>query len=127
MNKLQDDSSSSTPTSDRQSTLDSHVRARIQVELSRLREEEELVRGQIEAALEKENLDREKALATDGDDKAAEEAGAEGEARNLSSSAVLQGDLEEVQKRVERANARRTLEDHPEVKAAQAAVVECYQ
>ncbi|KAJ7433939.1 hypothetical protein FB451DRAFT_1419344 [Mycena latifolia] len=45
----------------RQQSIDAHIRARIQAELTHLRAEEQAVRDQIHAALEKENLDRERA------------------------------------------------------------------
>ncbi|KAG8957029.1 hypothetical protein FRC03_010596 [Tulasnella sp. 419] len=109
-------SSPHAPDSTRQSTLDSHIRARIQAELERLHEEEASVRGEIERALEKENLDKETELAKQGED---------GEKKGASSEA-LRGDLEEVQKKAERFKSRKSLEDLPEIKAKKEALVKCY-
>ena len=122
MNHLEDNLSTPGTTPERQNTLDNHVRARIQAELARLQGEEAHVREQIEAALERENLDREKALSRESDGE--REGVVSG---NVSSTALLQGDLEEVQKKVERFQARRQLDDHPEVKQARDAVLLCYQ
>ncbi|KIY64583.1 hypothetical protein CYLTODRAFT_457065 [Cylindrobasidium torrendii FP15055 ss-10] len=97
---------------ERQLTLDGHVRARIQAEMARLRKEEEEVRAKIEAALEKENLDREKTLATDGD---------------VKDSASLLNDLEEIKAKVERFQERKALVDYPELKGIQEKVLACYR
>ncbi|TFY77942.1 hypothetical protein EWM64_g6070 [Hericium alpestre] len=53
VNQLSDQSPDTPP-----STLDSHIRQRIQSEIARLREEENALYTQIETTLEKENLDR---------------------------------------------------------------------
>ncbi|KAG8851129.1 hypothetical protein FRB96_009470 [Tulasnella sp. 330] len=103
----------------RQSTLDAHVRSRIQAELTRLQAEESQVRQEIEQALEKENLDREVDLiARKGD---------EGQEDAPTSSAALQADLEHVQQRAERFIARKKLDDLPEVKVTQEALIQCYR
>lgn len=94
--------------------MDEHVRSRIHAELARLRSEEEIVRREIETALEKENLDREAALASKEDGVA------------TTTSSGLKQELEEVQKRAERFLARKTLADLPEVKAKQDAALQCY-
>jgi len=99
----------------RQSTLDEHVRSRIQAELARLQAEEEQVRLQIEAALERENLDKETEIAKGDED-----------GKKAASSSALNDELEEVQKRAERYLARRALDDLPEVKEKQQALVKCY-
>lgn len=123
VNQLSDQLDSAQPSPERQSTLDGHIRARIQSELEHLKQEEETVRREIEQALEKENLDREREMAgetgTEG-----EEGGGTG---SVKSSAALMGDLEEVRSKVDRYQARRELEEFPEVKANGEAVVECYQ
>jgi len=113
VNHLSDKLASPNTDPARQSTLDEHVRSRIQAELTRLQAEEEQVRQQIETALEKENLDREINTAKD-DEKA-------------TSSSALHDELEEVQKRAERFLARRKMDDLPEVKVKQEAVLQCYQ
>lgn len=69
--------------SSRQQTLDSHIQSRIQSELARLREQEQSVRQEIERALEKENLDREKGSESGG----------------VAHSASLLKDLEDLEKR----------------------------
>lgn len=103
------------PDATRQSTLDEHVRSRIQAELARLQSEEDIVRRQIETALEKENLDKEVA-----------HAGKEGEKPVISSSG-LKDDLEDIQKRAERYLIRKKMEDKPEIKAKQELLLKCYQ
>jgi altered-inheritance-of-mitochondria protein 13 len=120
VNDLSDRLDSSSPSPERQATLDGHIRARIASELAHLREEEAGVRAEIEQALEKENLDREREMA------GAEEGGEEG-AGNVRSSAALMGDLEEVRSKVEKYQARRELTEFPEVKRNGEAVVECYK
>ncbi|KAL9714907.1 hypothetical protein Ac2012v2_001567 [Leucoagaricus gongylophorus] len=106
---------------ERQTILDAHIRTRIQHELEHLRREEEHVQGEIERALEKENLDRERAMA--GDALEGDGSGA-GEVR---SSTVLRGDLEEVQGKISRYQSRKELTEYPEVKSRGDAVVECYR
>jgi len=155
VNHLEDINVSSPETSaHRQGTLDAHIRARISAELERLQAEEQNVRQQIEAALERENLDRETALATADSDSDSEldpnsDSGSssedtvverttnvEGEAvivesqtttKNLASSIALQAELEQVQRKVERFQKRRQLEEYPDVRDARDAVIQCYQ
>ncbi|KAF9466432.1 hypothetical protein BDZ94DRAFT_1158196 [Collybia nuda] len=122
VNQLSDKLDSTRPSSERQSTLDGHIRARIQSELAHLKQEEENVQREIEQALEKENLDREREMA----------GGAESESEgdgigSVKSSVALLGDLEEVRSKVDRYQARRELEQFPEVKVSGEAVVECYK
>ncbi|KAI1790693.1 hypothetical protein LXA43DRAFT_1014579 [Ganoderma leucocontextum] len=107
---------------DRQLTIDAHIRARIQSELSHLHQEEERVREEIERALEKENLDRERRMA--GEDSASEEAGPAG---SVKSSAALMGDLEELRQKVEKYHARQNSEELSAVRTKGEEVVLCYQ
>jgi MICOS complex subunit MIC19 len=107
---------------ERQTTLDEQVRSRIQSELKRLREEEENVRRQIESALEKENLDRERSMAGGQDDEAAEST-----TNSVGSSAALMGDLDEIRSKVDRFHAKRDLAEYPIVKSSGEAVVSCYR
>lgn len=88
-----------------------------------MREEEQAVREEIEHALEKENLDKERSLA------GAEVATGEDslEAGNVKTSAVLQGDLEEIQRKADRFHSKRDLSDLPDVKAKADAVASCYK
>lgn len=89
--------------------MDSHIRARIRDELEHLKKDEEDVRGEIERALEKENLDREKSMASDGDG---------------ASSSILLGDMDEIRVRLEKYSSRRK---NVEVEAEGDAVLECYR
>ncbi|KAF9496057.1 hypothetical protein BDN71DRAFT_1390343 [Pleurotus eryngii] len=110
---------------ERQSTLDHHVRSRIQAELAHLRAEEEDVRSQIERALEKENLDKERAMAGGGLDAEAREA--ERAEAGVKSAVTLLGDLDEIQEKVLRSKQK---QNAPEIEAAHqasAAVLSCYQ
>jgi altered-inheritance-of-mitochondria protein 13 len=120
VNHLSDSIASPTVTPERQATLDSRVSA----ELARLRAEEEDVRQQIEAALERENLDRERDLA-DAHSDASEEA--ETGSRKATSSDMLRGDLEEVQRKVQRFQERRQLGDFPDIREKQQVLLECYK
>ena len=122
-NQLSADSLSPDVPPARQSFLDSGVRARIPEEVAKLKEEEEDVRRQIELALERENLDRERSMA--GGASAASEG--EDTIGEVKSSATLLGDLEEIRQRVEKYQARQELVDHPDLKSKGEAVVSCYR
>lgn len=123
VNQLSDQLASPAIPPERQTTLDAHVRARMDAELARLRAEEEEVRAEIERALEKENLDRERGMA--GESAAAPEG--EDAAGSVKSSAALMGDLEEVRRKVERFHQRQEAQDFAEVRAKGEAVVSCYR
>ena len=116
IDRLQESAGSPGTPPDRQSTLDAHIRARINAELGRLREEEKLVREQIEAALEKENLSRERA-GTDGDE-------AE---RGVMSSSSIQDALDEVQKKVDRFHAKQDIGGYLLVSESSQKLIECYR
>lgn len=90
--------SSSVPSS-RQAALDQHIQQRITSELQQLRQKEQQVREEIERALEKENLDRERGAADKG----------------LSHSATLMKDLEGLLERS--AGLRKQREETDEWKA----------
>ncbi|GAA5892954.1 hypothetical protein JCM8208_004134 [Rhodotorula glutinis] len=98
--------SQSTPTSavpaSRQQALDSHIQQRLAHELDRLRQDEQHVRSEIERALEKENLDRERG-ATQGE--------GEGEGKALPHSASLLHDLGELEKRAQAVRRERAQTD----------------
>ncbi|KAJ3742024.1 hypothetical protein DFH05DRAFT_1574552 [Lentinula detonsa] len=112
---------SATPTPERQSTLDEHVRTRIQKEVKHLRKAEEEIQQEIRLALEKENLDREKAMAGQVSDEHGAGAG------SVKSSAALMGDLEEIRFKIDRFQTRRSLANYPGPKASQEALVSCYK
>lgn len=103
-------SSQSTPSSQvpssRQEALDAHIQSRIQSELAQLRKQEQQVRQEIERALEKENLDREKG-------KSNQEEGNEG-GKGLSHSASLFEDLKQLEKRT--AGVKKERQETPEWK-----------
>ena len=121
VNHLADNVATPEPSPERQATIDAQIRSRIQTELQHLRQEEEEVREEIERALEKENLDRERAMA--GEESESED----GAAGGVKSSAALMGDLEEVRQKVERFQSRRALTEFPEVQARSDAVINCYR
>ncbi|KAG2092925.1 uncharacterized protein F5147DRAFT_747979 [Suillus discolor] len=106
VNHLSDHSMSPDTSPERQSTLDAH----------HLRAEEESVQREIELALERENIDREKSSAGGKV--------AEGDVKN---SMTLMGDLEEIHTKVDRFQTRRQLSDYPAVKESGEAVVLCYR
>ena len=120
MNHLSDQLGSSETTPKRQATLDAHIRSRIQADLQHLREQEDHVRQEIELALEKENLEREKSMAG----KAAERDEIVG---SVKSSAALMGDLEEIRSKVDRFHSRQEAEGIHVVKEKGEAVVSCYR
>ncbi|KAH7340279.1 hypothetical protein B0J17DRAFT_650623 [Rhizoctonia solani] len=113
INHLADTRDSPNPAPERQQALDAVVRQRIQSEMKRLQEAEALVQADIEAALERENLDREKQVAeTDS---------------AVVSSEELRNELEEVQRRADKFKSRMSLEHAPEVKESQAKLLACYR
>ncbi|GAA5884894.1 hypothetical protein JCM3774_004480 [Rhodotorula dairenensis] len=85
--------SSSVPAS-RQQALDAHIQQRIHAELQQLRHQEQQVRQEIERALEKENLDRERGAAAAD----ANNANADGKPAPSHSASLLK-DLEQLEKR----------------------------
>jgi MICOS complex subunit MIC19 len=89
------------------------------------------VRAQIELALERENIDRERQSAVPGNEDGhedVEDGGPSGIPDGaVRSSASLIEDLQEVQSKVERFHRRRSLDDVPEVKASSEMLVECYR
>lgn len=101
---------------ERQFAIDSHIRERIQRELTALRAEEETVQLEIHRALEKENLDREMSMVEDGS--------AHG---GLKTGVALIGDLEEIREKVDRFQTRRQLGDFPSVKETGEAIASCYK
>ena len=109
VNQLSDRLETPETTPERQLILDSHIRARIRDELEHLKKDEEDVRGEMERALEKENLDREKSMASDGDG---------------TSSSILLGDMDEIRNRIEKYVSRKK---NIGVEAEGDAVVECYK
>ncbi|OBZ75772.1 MICOS complex subunit mic19 [Grifola frondosa] len=121
VNHLTDHLASPDTPPERQSSIDAHIRSRIQAELSRLHSEEEKVKEEIERALEKENLDREREMA--GEESASED----GTAGSVRSSAALMGDLEELRQKVERFHARQATDELAEVRGKGEEVILCYK
>ncbi|KAF8573892.1 hypothetical protein K439DRAFT_1399433 [Ramaria rubella] len=127
VNRLSDELASPKTNPAQQSILDDHVRSRIQAEIARLREEEEEVKAQIERALQRENIDRERSSAvpeSEHGDESSNNGTTDGAVR---SSTSLMEDLREVQTKVERFQRRRGLDDVPDVKATSQTLVECYR
>lgn len=122
VNQLVDHQASPEIPRERQLTIDAHIRSRIDSEISRLHNEEERVREEIERALEKENLDRERGMA--GEEAASDEASPAG---SIKSSAALMGDLEELRQKVDKYHARRDSEELATVRAKGEEVVLCYK
>lgn len=100
----------SAPSSQRQATLDAHIRERIQRELAQLRADEAEIRAQVQRTLEKENIEREKQEAPEG---------------GLDSREV-QKELDALRGKVERARRKRDGIDE-RVAPKRQAVVECYK
>lgn len=98
----------------RQEHLDSSIQSKIRDELSRLKKQEATVRQQIEAALEKESLDRASQSASKG---------AKGK-----SSILLRQELDDVRSKIERHTQRKQkVEKAPGVKEARSEVLKCYK
>jgi altered-inheritance-of-mitochondria protein 13 len=114
---------SSETTPERQMTLDVLIRSRIQTDLQHLREQEDYVRQQIELALEKENLEREKNMAGD----ASGPDGNEITFGSVKTSAALRGDLEEIRSKVDRFHSRQDFEEIRTVREKGEALVACYR
>ncbi|KAF7984084.1 hypothetical protein HWV62_17652 [Athelia sp. TMB] len=123
VNHLSDHLASPETTPDRQTTLDAHIRARIQADLQHLQEQEAIVRQEIEVALEKENLEKEKSMAGE----ASGEEGEEGTSGTVKSSNALMGDLEEIRSKVDRYHSRHELQGIQAVKEKGEAVASCYR
>ncbi|PPQ98833.1 hypothetical protein CVT24_003387 [Panaeolus cyanescens] len=114
VNTLADRLDSSEPTQERQSVLDAHIRSRIKDELEVLKRNEEEIRQEIQVALEKENLDKEKQLAASDDG-------------NSASSVTLLQDLEDIRTKIEKHESKKQLSEHPEIDTTAKALAECYQ
>ena len=121
VNHLADVSASSEPSSARQSTLDEHIRSRIQSEIQRLRQEEEDVRNEIQTALEKE------VLALDGDTHRNRVTTEEEDSGAPLNSIVLLGDIEEVKQKVDKYHSRASSESLESIKDAANSLVSCYK
>lgn len=127
INHLSDEVAAPNTNLHRQSILDDHVRSRIQAEIARLREEEAGVRAEIERALERENIDRERTSALpeqDPDSDPADGGATDGAVRT---SLSLKEDVREVQRKVDRFQKRKEMDDVLGVKAASETLVECYR
>lgn len=120
-NYLADAASSPGTSPQRQSSIDAQIRARIHSELSRLQQEEEDVRREIELSLEKENLDHE----TKGVGHAGNDLSEEGEHKTLNSN-ILLGDLEEVRQKVEKYRSKREDVGQDAAEQAAKALGSCY-
>ena len=121
MNQLADRQEATETTPERQSILDGHIRARIRDELEHLKRDEEVVRQEIEQALEKENLDREASMAGEASEGDGTQAG------DVRNSAALLGDLEEVRAKIEKYQSNKKIPEYPEVEQSGSAVAECYK
>ncbi|KAH8117146.1 hypothetical protein DFH11DRAFT_1573347 [Phellopilus nigrolimitatus] len=123
--QLAETASASGPPLERQSCLDVQIQSRIHAELSRLRQEEEEVRREIELTLEKENLDHEVKASDRGGVKDGETDSCD--SQKVLNSTVLLGDLEEVRQRVERLRTKQeAATQDPALRTAQA-VYSCYK
>lgn len=101
---------------ERQFVIDSHIRERIQNEITALRAEEETVQLEIHRVLEKENLDREMGMIEDGSTHG-----------GLKTSVALIGDLEEIREKVDRFQTRRQLGDFLSTKETGESIATCYK
>jgi hypothetical protein len=91
------------------------VCAKISAEVVRLHEGDDVLHCEIEATLERENLNCERSMASNADE--------HGDVKN----STLLGDLKEVCQKVDRYCVHTSLADHPDVKKASKAVASCYQ
>ncbi|GAA5828289.1 hypothetical protein JCM3770_004952 [Rhodotorula araucariae] len=97
----------------RQQALDQHIQQRLAQELHRLRQDELAVRDEIERALEKENLDRERGIDADS---------------SLPHSASLIKDLEDLEKRALALRTERAeTDDWRRVDTGKEQLVKCFR
>lgn len=122
MDSLADASQSSTPSRERQVSIDAQIRSRMEAELARLRNEEAEVREQIEASLERENIDSEVAAAA----ARKKEGGEEAEGGESLHSGLLLGDIEEVRQKIDKFHGKSQGEESPASIAGQALAL-CYR
>ncbi|PFH47679.1 hypothetical protein AMATHDRAFT_77087 [Amanita thiersii Skay4041] len=120
VNQLSDRLESSDVPSERHSSLDAHIRSRIQAELDHLRKEEEQVRQEIESALQAENMDRERAMAGSASSEQEDTAG------NIASSPALFGDIERIRSAIDH-YTHKQLSAASEMENVTKAVVSCYR
>ena len=121
VNHLSDRLESTETTPERQTILDAHIRSRIRNELEHLKKDEEDVRREIESALEKENLDHERAMAGEASEADGSSVG------DVRSSAALLGDLEDIKVKIEKHQARKEDAAFQEVQTFAQAVTDCYR
>jgi altered-inheritance-of-mitochondria protein 13 len=101
------------PSTTRQTTLDEHIRARINSELARLKAEEAEIQERIARELEKENLDKEGASAKDD---------------KIKSSTILQQELADLSSKISVNREKRDVEKNfPEVHKARSSLLACYK
>ncbi|KAL9939951.1 hypothetical protein V8E36_000656 [Tilletia maclaganii] len=102
----------------RQSKLDAQIQTRIRSELGRLRKQEAEVRAAIDAALEKENVERERKAIDAGD------GGVKGR-----SGVLLRKELEEIRSRLGAVSERskREIPGEKDIQKAREQVVACYK
>jgi altered-inheritance-of-mitochondria protein 13 len=99
------------PSSARQSTLDEHVRERINSELARLKAQEAELQEKIHRALEQENLAKESS-----------------QEKSVKSSQLLQQELDEITRKVEQHREKRNIEKNfPEVFQTRQQLLQCYR
>lgn len=121
MNHLADQSAKPGPSSERQSSIDAHIRSRVHAELSRLQQEEQEVRREIELSLEKENLDYE-VNASSG----AEEATSGEDSQKTLNSTALLGDLEEIRAKVDKFHSKQESAEKQNAVRSATALSSCY-
>ena len=127
VNHLADASAGPTPSPERQSSIDAHIRGRIQAEISRLKQEEEDVRRQIETSLEKENLEHETRGLTGKEEGEEREIAPSGGSQETLNSTILLGDVEEVRQKAAKYHQKREEEaESPAIQAANS-VLSCYK
>jgi altered-inheritance-of-mitochondria protein 13 len=115
VNYIADKETSSEVSPQRQAILDAHIRERVQSEVNSLRAQEDSVRQEIERALEKENLDRER-----GDDDGST-------LGDVKASAALMGDLEEIRMKMGKFQSRQALAGSVAAMESGEALTDCYK
>ncbi|KAL5529388.1 hypothetical protein ACEPAG_5373 [Sanghuangporus baumii] len=129
VNHLADAAASPSPTPQRQSSIDSQIRARIQSEVSRLQQEEEDIRKEIELSLAKENLDLETSGVGHSDDGGGGGGTglSEGDMHKALNSNVILGDLEEVRQKVEKYRSKHDDVERNRAEQAAKTLSNCYE
>ncbi|CED82569.1 Protein of unknown function DUF1690 [Phaffia rhodozyma] len=107
--QLSDPSTAASPSQARQSSIDEHIRQKLESSLQSLKAQEASLNAQLHAELQASNLSTEKSASGSG-----------------TSSEILRRDIEEIREKVERFEKKRSLSDWPEINQTKENIKQCY-